>query len=245
MKRALAILFLVTFLTSCDQLNKALNTTNEVLTEMEKANGITQSEATQGLKEALAKGVSYGTGLLSVKDGFFKSATYKILFPPEALKVEENLRKFGFSGTADRMVEAFNRGAEDATGHAKEIFLSAINQMTIQDAINVVTGGEGAGTAYLKRTTTDQLREKFKPEIQKSLDKVQVLTLWEDVMTTYNKLPIAKEQINPDLNEYVLGKTMDALFQTIEIEENKIRANPMERTSDILKKVFEYADKNR
>lgn len=245
MKKIIAFVFLVSVFTSCHQLNRALQTAGEVLEETEGSSGLSQAEAAQGIKEALTRGVSYGTGLLSAKDGFFKSATYKILFPPEAQKVEENLRKFGFSGTADRMVEAFNRGAEEATAHAKTIFVNAISQMTVQDAIGVVTGGEGAATAYLKKTTTASLREKFRPEIQKALDKVQVLALWEDVMTTYNSLPISKEKIEPDLNEYVLGKTMDALFATIEIEENKIRANPALRTTEILKKVFDYADQNK
>lgn len=241
MKKAFTIGLLTLTLTSCGNLGQILSTTNEVLNEME-GTGITQSEAAQGLKAALTKGVTYGTDMLSAKDGFFKNASYKILFPPEAQKVEDNLRKFGFSGMADRMVEAFNRGAEEATGHAKDIFVNAITKMSIQDAVNIVTGGNGAATQYLKVHTTDQLREAFSPEIQKALEKVQVLSLWKDVMTTYNALPISKDKIDPDLNEYVLGKTMTALFDTIEIEENKIRANPVERTSEILKKVFEYAD---
>lgn len=39
-------------------------------------------------------------------------------------------------------------------------------------------------------------------------------------------------------NRYVLGKTVDNLFEQASKEEANIRANPLVRTSDILKKVF-------
>ena len=41
-----------------------------------------------------------------------------------------------------------------------------------------------------------------------------------------------------DIDQYVTGKTVDGLFHMISIEEKKIRENPVERTTDLLKKVF-------
>lgn len=223
---------------SCDTLYQVVQVADEVL---EEGQGITEGEAAQGLKAALTNGVKYGTDNLGKTDGFFKNPYYKILFPPEAKKVEETLRKYGFSKKADEMVLALNRGAEEATKHAFEVFVSTIKKMSIKEAIDVVTGGQGAATKYLKDHTTAELQTKFRPEIQKALDKVEVFKYWESVMTIYNKFPNT-QKVNPDLNEYVMGKTMDALFSTIEIEENKIRENPVKRTSEILKKVFGYAD---
>jgi hypothetical protein len=237
MKRFIFIFTLAFAFSSCDTLLQAVQVADEVLQE---GQGISQGEAAQGLKAALQNGVKAGTDQLSQSDGFLKSPYYKILFPPEAKKVEETLRKFGFSKKADEMVVALNRGAEEASKHAYQVFVSTIKQMSIKEALGVVTGGDGAATKYLQTHTTEELKTKFRPEIQAALDKVGVFKHWESVMTSYNMF--AKDKVNPDLNDYVMGKTLDALFATIEIEENKIRKNPIKRTSEILRKVFGYAD---
>jgi hypothetical protein len=54
----------------------------------------------------------------------------------------------------------------------------------------------------------------------------------------YNKLPTTRNKLNPDLTAYVVGKAVDALFDQIAKEEMEIRANPVKRTTEIMKKVF-------
>jgi len=243
MKKWIAIALLSFSFTSCDTLL-------QVLEETEGAGvptGITSSEAAAGLKEALVKGVGNGTQLLGKTDGFFKSELYKILIPDEVKKAEEFLRGYGLGHIADNSIEAMNRGAEGAMNEAKVVFVNAITAMTIQDAISIVTGGEGAATDYLIRTTSTQLREKFQPIIQQSLDKADATKNWTKLVNTYNNLSLVhgKPKIDPDLNKYVTTKAMTAIFSTVRKEENNIRANPLERTTDILKKVFAYADSKR
>lgn len=234
-----ALIFTTFLLFSCGNTGKILSTANEVYKTLNV--GITQDEAANGLKEALKNGTGVGTDFLSKTDGFLKNATYKILFPPEAQKVEQTLRSVGLGNMCDKAIESINRGAEMAVAEAKPVFVNAITSMTISDAINIVTGGNGAGTSYLKRTTSDQLKVKFSPIIQQSLDKVGATRYWTDVITAYNKIPTV-QKINPDLNAYVTNKAMEALFNQIELEENKIRQDPLKRTSELLKKVFNYAD---
>ena len=237
-----ALIFTTLFLFSCGNTGKILSAANEVLKTVNT--GITQDEAGNGLKEALKNGAGIGSDFLSKKDGFLKNLTYKILFPPEAQKIEQKLRSVGLGAECDRVIETINRGAEMAVAEAKPIFVTAITSMSISDAIGIVTGGNGAGTSYLKRTTSNQLRSKFSPIIQTALDKVSATKYWTDIVTTYNKIPLV-EKINPDLNAFVTGKAMDALFSQIEIEENNIRQDPLKRTSELLKKVFNYADQQK
>jgi uncharacterized protein YaaQ len=237
--KILALLFTTFFLFSCGNTGKILSTANEVYKTLNV--GITQDEAANGLKEALKNGTGVGTDFLSKTDGFLKNTTYKILFPPEAQKVEQTLRSVGLGNMCDKAIESINRGAEMAVAEAKPVFVNAISAMTISDAINIVTGGNGAGTSYLKRTTSDQLKVKFSPIIQQSLDKVGATRYWTDAITAYNKIPTV-QKINPDLNAYVTNKAMEALFNQIELEENKIRQDPLKRTSELLKKVFNHAD---
>jgi hypothetical protein len=229
-------------LISCGNTRKFFSTKIKNQAKQNVLEKITQDEAAKGIKEALVNGVGVGVDFLSKKDGFFKNLAYKILLPPEAQKVEKKLREIGLGAECDRVIENINRGAEAAVAEAKPIFVNAITSMTLNDAIGIVTGGNGAGTAYLKRTTTDPLKVKFKPVIQVALDKASATKYWKDMVTKYNKIPLVKK-VNPDLNEHVTTKALEALFSQVEIEENKIRLDPLKRGTDILKKVFDYADK--
>src|SRR5690606_38034086 len=187
-------------------------------------------------------GVLEGSDRLSTKDGFLGNLAVKILFPPEAAKIENTLRSLGLNSLTDKVIISLNRAAEDAVKEAKPIFVSAIKQMTIADATNILLGEEDAATNYFKRVTSAQLMEKFKPVIVNSLGDVGATKYWGDVITRYNSIPLVKP-VNPDLSEYVAQKAIDGLFLEIAKEELKIRGNVAERSTNLLQKVFGYADR--
>lgn len=219
---------------SATQINQALN---EASKSLEGTSALTTAEVGDGLREALIKGVNSGTSMLSQVDGFYKNPSVMIPFPPDVKKVEDKLRQLGLGNQVDRFVMTLNRGAEDAAAQAKPIFINAVRAMTIEDAWAILKGEPDAATQYLKRTTSGQLREKFKPVIQQSLDKVEATKYYGDVINTYNKIPFV-DKVNPDLNAYATEMAMQGLFSMIAVEEKKIRENPVERTTELLKKVF-------
>ena len=198
---------------------------------------LTAEEVTQGLKEALTNGISKGADLTSKVDGYFKNPEIKIPFPPDVKKVEDRLRQMGLNDQVDKFVLSLNRGAEDAAKEAKPIFVAAIKQMTIDDAFSILKGEQDAATQFLKKTTTAQLKEKFKPVVQNSLDKVSATKYYGDLVGTYNKIPLV-QKVNPDLNEYATDMAIQGLFIMIAKEEKDIRQNPLARTSELLKRVF-------
>jgi hypothetical protein len=202
------------------------------------ATGVTENEAGQGIKEALSKGVVNAVLNLNKTDGFFGSQLYKVLLPPDAKKVESTLRSMGMGAQVDKAVLAINRGAEDAVGFAKPIFLDAIKEMTLTDALNILKGPKDAATNYFKQKTQQKLIEAFTPSVKSSLEKTDATKYYGDIVTTYNKLPTTLKKANPDLTSYVVGKAVDALFDQVAQEEANIRSNPGARTSDLLKKVF-------
>src|SRR5690349_1056007 len=216
------------------QVSQTLSEVNKVLTTDQQP---TTNEVAEGLKEALIKGISNGSDLASMLDGYFKNPRIKIPFPPEVKKVEDKLRQIGMGSEVDRFVLTLNRGAEDAAKEAKPIFITAIKSMTIQDAWAILRGNETAATDYLKRVTSQQLHDKFKPVITNSLNKVNATKYYSDLVNTYNKIPLV-QKVNPDLNEYATTKAMDGLFLLISDEEKKIRKDPIARTTELLKKVF-------
>jgi hypothetical protein len=199
---------------------------------------VSSDEVAQGLKEALTNGVSKGSDLVSQVDGYFKNPEIKIPFPPEVKQVETSLRQMGLGNEVDRFVLTLNRGAEDAAKEAKSIFVEAVKQMTIQDAWAILKGEKDAATQYLKSSTSTLLKGKFKPIIQASLNKVNATKYYGDLVHTYNKIPLV-QKVNPDLDEYATEKAIEGLFVMIAKEEKNIRENPLARTSELLKKVFE------
>lgn len=200
--------------------------------------GVSEAEAGQGIKEALTQGVTNAVLNLNKTDGFFGSEIYKMLLPPDAKKIESTLRSAGMGAQVDKAILSINRGAEDAVAFAKPIFVDAIKEMTLTDALNIVKGNKDAATQYFKQKTSQQLIAAFTPSVQSSLDKVEATKYYDDIVTTYNKFPTTFRKVNPDLTSFVVGKAVDALFDQVAKEEANIRANPLARTSDILKKVF-------
>lgn len=210
----------------------------KILSKATGGSGITENEAGQGIKEALTQGVTNAVLNLNKTDGFFGSEIYKMLLPPDAKKIETTLRKIGMGAKVDEAILSINRGAEDAVAFAKPIFIDAIKEMTLTDALNIVRGNKDAATQYFKQKTTEKLTAAFAPPVKTSLDKVGATKHYTDIVTTYNKLPTTFNKINPDLTSYVVGKAVDALFDQVAKEEANIRANPAARATDILKKVF-------
>ena len=200
--------------------------------------GISEKEAGQGVKGALAQGVTRAVLSLHKTDGFFGSELYKVLLPPDSQKAETVLRKIGLGGQVDKAILAINRAAEDAVGEAGPIFTSAIKEMTLTDALGIVRGNKDAATQYFKQNTSQELITALTPPVEASLDRTNATKYYADIANTYNRLPTSFNKVNPDLTDYVVEKALDALFDQIAKEEANIRANPLARTTEILKKVF-------
>ena len=199
--------------------------------------GLTEKDAADGIKEALSKGTEQSVKIVSNANGYFGNPEIKIPFPKEAQEMESTLRTAGFGKKVDQFILTMNRAAEKAAKEATPIFIAAIKNMTITDAINIVKGNNDAATVYLKKTTSPELNSMFQPPIKASLDQVDATKYWGDLVQLYNKIPFVTK-MNPNLTAYVTGKAIDGLFVMVAKEELKIRKDPVARTSDLLKKVF-------
>lgn len=238
MKKILVLLVLFSTHTNAQSFQGLLKKTTEIASGATKS-GLSSDDIANGLKEALRIGAEKGCTNLAKPDGFFKNAALKILMPPEAAKVESTLRSVGLNQYADDFILSMNRAAEDACVTAAPIFVNAIKQMTITDGLNILRGDESAATTYLRSKTTAEFKSSFNPIIKTSLDKVNATKYWEKAITAYNAIPFSNKKINPDLSAYVTKKAMEGIYSEITKQEKNIRANPMARTSELLKRVFE------
>lgn len=234
MKKYLAALLLSFSLFSCAELG---NLGGAIPTS------ITEAEAAQGIREALDQGVGRGITFLNKTDGFFGNEAYKLFLPAEAQRIENTLRQLGMGSMVDRAILQINRAAEDAVGYARPIFLDAIREITIADAIAIIRGPNDAATQYFRQKTTEKLTAAFSPIIKSSLEKFSATKYYGDVVSTYNNFPTTLNKLNPDLPSYVVDKAVSALFDQVAKEEANIRANPVARTTEILKKVFGWGSR--
>ena len=229
MKKIFTAALISTLFYGCDILKQLPQTTGT---------GVTETEAAEGIKEALAQGLTGAVLKFNREDGFFKDAFYKILMPPDAIKVENTLRDLGLGSMVDKAILQINRGAEDAAGYAKPIFVNAIKSMTISDAIGLIRNGDTSATHFFREKTTAQLTAAFLPVIKASLAKVNATKYYGDLVNRYNSLPIVFNKVNPDLAGFVTMKATNALFDLVAKEEKNIRNNFAARTTEILRKVF-------
>ena len=199
--------------------------------------GLTEKDAVEAIKEALIIGTDESVTAVSKPNGYFSNPEIKIPFPENARTIESKLRALGLGSKVDEVILTINRAAEDAAKSAQPIFVTAITSMNISDALQIVRGGNDAATQYLAKTTTPELKVKFRPVIKSSLDKVDATRLWAELIRAYNQIPFVNKQ-NPDLTDYVTDKAISGLFTMIAKEELKIRQNPGDRTTELLKKVF-------
>lgn len=201
---------------------------------------LTNEEVISGLKEALNVGIKNAVNLSSVTDGFLKNDIIRLPFPQDAIKVREKAINLGLSKQVTTFEETLNRAAEEATKKALPIFIDAIKNMSVSDGFSILKGGDGAATKFLKSQTLNQLVIAFAPVVKEATTKVQLTAYWNPIITRYNTAMTLSggQKLDPDLDAYITQKAIDGLFYLAEIEENKIRKDPLARVSDILVKVF-------
>lgn len=235
MKKTL-FLFISISLISCAELQQVVNSLPQGGGEL------TNADIASGLRQALDKGIDKQVSKLTQTDGFFKNELVKVLLPQELQKVDKTLRDIGLGNLADEGLKVLNRAAEDAVKEATPIFVSAVQEITFDDAKNILLGSDNAATQYLANKTTSQLYNSFSPVISNSLDKVGATQVWSNIITQYNAIPLTNN-VNPDLTDYVTQEALKGVFTMIAVEEKEIRTNFSSRTTDLLRKVFALQDR--
>lgn len=191
-----------------------------------------------GLKEALSIGTNNAILSVSKVDGYFKNEAIKILLPKNIQNVANILSKIGYQKEVDEFVLSMNRAAERAAPKARDIFITAIRDMTIEDAIKILNGGDTAATDYFKSKTFDKLYDSFKPIISKSMNEVGTTKAYKNLTDKYLAAVPFSGTESFNLDHYVTTKALDGLFYMVALEEKKIRTDPAARVTELLRKVF-------
>lgn len=211
---------------------------SEVKSSSTSKGGLSSSEISNGLKEALQVGTKKSITVLGKTDGFYKDKSVKILMPKKLKKVDKLLRKIGQKKLADKFIKTMNRAAEQSVKSTLSIFVSAIKQMTLKDAVNIYKGREDEATRYFRKTKAGEIHKTIRPIVRKATQQTGVTSNYKKIYKKIRKLNPKLTKSMPDIDAYITEKTMDGIFRKIAKEEALIRKNPAARTTDILKKVF-------
>ena len=198
---------------------------------------ITASESVAALKTALNQGTAHAIKSLGVTDGFLKNPKVKIPLPPTLQKAESTMRLLGMGDDADALVVAMNRAAEAAVPEAKTLLVSAVKQMSLTDARQILTGSDDAATQYFRKVSYDKLEQKFLPIVKERTDQVALSQQYNQFVGQAAQYGLVDSK-DANVEGYVTRKALDGLFVMIAAEERAIRKDPLGQSSQILEKVF-------
>ena len=198
---------------------------------------VTNQDAVAGLKSALSSATAKAVEELGTQNGYWGNPKVKIPLPKYLEDARSVLKALGMKKQTKDLEQAMNHAAEQAVVEAKPLFVNAIKSMSVQDAKGIIAGGQDAGTQFFKTKTSDALKAKFLPVVKKTTDKLGLAQQYNALAEKGAALGVVKDdQIS--VETYVTQKALDGLFVMIADEEKAIRADPIGKGTDIVKKVF-------
>lgn len=205
--------------------------------ESETTETLGAEEIGSGLKDALRVGTETVVARLGRTDGFNLDPEIHIPLPGQLDQVRGLLSRVGMDAVLTDLETRLNRAAEIATPKAKDLFLAAIGDLTLEDVMAIYNGPDDAATRYFRDRMSDPLAAQMKPVVDESLADAGAVQVFDDVMAKYGEIPFAPK-VDADLGDYVVGRGIDGIFFYLAREEAAIRADPAKRTTDLLRRVF-------
>jgi len=202
------------------------------------ADSLSNTEVVAGLKAALQEGTQFAVETLGRSGGYLDNADVRIPMPESLVWVEKSLRRLGQEQLADDFVASMNHAAEQAVPEAAAIFSEAIQAMTLDDARAILAGPDDAATQYFREHTETALTERMRPVISRTTENTGVTSAYKHMLSGAGGLSGLLPGEATDIDGYVTRQALDGLFSMVAVEEQRIRENPLARSSDLLKKVF-------
>ena len=197
-------------------------------------------EMALGLKDGLTQGLFRGFNAFADPNG---NPLVRFAFPGEAVKIENTLRDLGLDKMVDQVTGKFTRAMSSAVNTAKPMFINSIKKMTIKDAMKIlVTDNPHAATDYFKTTMSPELMTAFRPIIDSTIQTEGANKEWSSITTIYNKIPFINKPLENNLTDFISARAIDVMFLSVANEEEDIRAKYEFRKTDMMKKVFGYAE---
>lgn len=199
--------------------------------------GLSNADASSGVKAALEQGVNLAVSLLGQSGGFLNNPSVRIPLPGYLNDAAQLMKRFGQGKRIDELETSLNRAAEAAVPMGKDLLIGAVQSMSVTDAKNILTGGDTSVTDFFSSKTRTPLGEKFLPVVTEATSQVGLAQQYNAFAGKAASFGLVKKE-DVRIEDYVTGKTLDGLFTVIGEEERKLRQNPAAAGSALLQKVF-------
>lgn len=198
---------------------------------------LSRRDATAGLKAALDKGAIAAVASLGRPDGFWANPKVRIPLPEHLQRARTALKFIGKGDEVDALELAVNRAAEQAVPQAKTLLTNAVKSISVDDAKQILRGGDDSVTQFFKAKTASELSERFLPSVRRVTDRSGLAQQYNALAGQGVSIGLIKPE-QATIERYVTQKALDGLYTMIAEEERKIRANPVAAGSDIIRRVF-------
>ena len=198
---------------------------------------LSKVDSVAGLKAALGQGTDRAVSMLGATDGFLGNPKVRIPLPAGLAKGERMFKMLGLDAQAKELVTSMNRAAEAAVPEARTLLVDSVKQMSVDDARQILTGGDDAATQYFKRTSYDKLAARFLPIVKQTTDRSELSKQYNQFAGQAARLG-AIDSRDARVEDYVTRKALDGLFVMIAEEERAIRKDPLGQASKLLQSVF-------
>lgn len=209
----------------------------EVSQSATQLTGFSSEELAEAFRQALTIGSEKVVAQVGVAGGYTHDSLIRIPLPDQMKRVESVLSRVGMGRYTEELELKLNEAAELAAPQAKALFIKAISSMTFEDVQTLYHGPNDSATQFLREKTNDDLKQKMQPIIEQTLNEVGAVRAYDQAMAQYKKSPFVPD-IKADLIGHTTEKGMEGLFYYLGQKEAEIRENPLEQTTDLLKKVF-------
>lgn len=198
---------------------------------------LSEQEVGKGLKAALEQGAKAAVSLLGQPGGFLDNPKVRIPLPDYLEKAADVLKMTGQGKKVDELVTGMNRAAEAAVPMGRDLLVKAVQSMSVQDAKQILSGGDNAVTQFFADKTREPLGASFLPVVEKAVGQVKLAKAYNRVASQASGFGLVKKE-DASVEQYVTGKTLDGLYTIIGEEERKIRQDPVGAGSKLIEKVF-------
>ena len=198
---------------------------------------LSSADAAAGVRAALEQGATVAVRVLGQPDGFLGNPQVRIPLPGFLEEGQQVLRTLGQGRRLDELSVAINRAAELAVPMGRDVLIQAVRSMTLDDARQVLTGGETSVTDFFSQRTREPLTARFLPLVTQATQSVDLASKYNDVASRASRYGLVKPQ-DANVEQFVTAKTLDGLYRIIGDEERKIRRDPVGSGSQILQRVF-------
>lgn len=201
----------------------------------------TELEMVTGLKDALSQGLFKGLDAFANPEG---NPLIRFVFPGEAEKIEKTLRDLGFDKVINQVTGKFTHAMSSAVKTAKPLFFDAIKNMSIKDAAKIlVTDNPHAATDYFKQEMKPGLMTAFRPIVDSTIKIEGADKEWNGITKIYNSIPFISKPLENNLTDFISARVIDLMFLMMANEEEQIRVKYELRKTDMMKKVFTWAER--